>query len=301
MHHPQRTRTRGPRNRKPTGGSPHAPPRPSPVVVPTNTFTRPGTRGTLWFPTRQPSNQHPQSPHLNERPQPPQPAPEDDGRLSRGSSDIRLPSIGSLSGSGFSSATRPPPRIEVPLPVAQVRAQVQPRPKSLGQSVVVGIRVERMTSVLAAWDKRWEAACELPISPEEEDSVEKDSEEQESEEEESDEEDSEEEEDEKERAPALPTTITITITTPAKDKSQVLDENIKEDAKAEELPPSSAGGVALPPSVVEYLYRPRTTREMQLEQLKAKIPWLVGQGTLGGAGWRPLEEYYWDEGGSGKT
>lgn len=221
----------------------------------------------------------------------------------------------------------------------------------------MGIRVERMTSVLAAWDKRWDAAYELPTSPEKEESEEDESKEEESKEDENKEEESKEkskeeseEEDEEneekiapalptsititiatpakdetqaldentkeegdgedeeedkeggeEGAPALPTAITIAITTPAKDEAQALDENKKEDDKAEALPSSEAGGVALPRSVVEDLYRPKTTREMQLEQLKAKIPWLVGQGTLGGAGWRPLEEYYWDEGGSGET
>ncbi|KAH0610965.1 uncharacterized protein H6S33_011392 [Morchella sextelata] len=283
MFHPQRTRTRNPRNRRPRG-SPHTPRLP-PVVVPTNTFTRPDARGTLWVPTHTPRpDQHPQSPRLNERPQPSQPTPEDDGRLSRSSSDARLPSIGSLSSSSFSSTTRPPPRIEAPRPVAQVQVQVQPRSKPLEKSVVVSVRVERMTSVLAAWDRRWDAACELPTPPEEEE-----------------EEEQEEQEEEEEGVSALPTASTTTTTAAAKDEPQALDENTKEVDKAEALPSSSVGGVALPRSVVEGLYRPRSTREMQVQQLRAKIPWLVGQGTLGGAGWRPLEEYYWDEGGSGET
>ncbi|KAI5841754.1 hypothetical protein DFP73DRAFT_586035 [Morchella snyderi] len=278
MFHPQRTRTRYPRNRRPRSRSLHAP-HPSPAVVPTNTFTRPDAHGgTLWVPARPPrpdqhSRQsprpnerpppHPEFSRLNERPQLPHTAPNDNGRLSRSS-----------------STTRPPPRIEAPLPVPQVRAQPRPRSKRLEKSVVVGVRVERMTSVLAAWDKRWDAACALPTPPEKE------------------EEEEEEEEQEEGGASALPATITSTVTT-AKDKSQPLDENAEDDDKAEALPSSSVGGVALPRSMVDGLYCPRSTREMQVQQLRAKIPWLVRQGTLGGAGWRPLEEYYWDEGRSG--
>lgn len=57
-------------------------------------------------------------------------------------------------------------------------------------------------------------------------------------------------------------------------------------------PQESDGGVAIPQEEDTEI-RPHLTTAMQLAELKAKIPWLVEQRTIDGAGWRPLGEYYW--------
>lgn len=57
-------------------------------------------------------------------------------------------------------------------------------------------------------------------------------------------------------------------------------------------PRESDGGVAIPQEEDTEI-RPHPTAGMQLAELKAKIPWLVEQRTIVGAGWRPLGEYYW--------
>lgn len=57
-------------------------------------------------------------------------------------------------------------------------------------------------------------------------------------------------------------------------------------------PEESDGGVAIPREERTET-RPHPTTAMQLAELRAKIPWLVEQRTIDGAGWRPLGEYYW--------
>lgn len=62
-------------------------------------------------------------------------------------------------------------------------------------------------------------------------------------------------------------------------------------------PEDSDGGVAIPQEKLEEIQtRPSPTAAMQLAELKAKIPWLVEQRAIAGAGWRPLGEYYWGNG-----
>lgn len=62
-------------------------------------------------------------------------------------------------------------------------------------------------------------------------------------------------------------------------------------------PKDSDGGVVIPQEE-QTEARPHPTAAVQLAELKAKIPWLVEQRTVDGAGWRPLGEYYWAIGGS---
>lgn len=57
-------------------------------------------------------------------------------------------------------------------------------------------------------------------------------------------------------------------------------------------PEESDGGVVIPQEE-RMEARPHPTTAMQLAELRAKIPWLAEQRTIDGAGWRPLEEYYW--------
>lgn len=64
-------------------------------------------------------------------------------------------------------------------------------------------------------------------------------------------------------------------------------------------PEGSDGGVAIPQEEQTETH-PHLTAAMQLAELKAKIPWLVEQRTIDGAGWRQLGEYYW-AGGSKKV
>lgn len=63
-------------------------------------------------------------------------------------------------------------------------------------------------------------------------------------------------------------------------------------------PEESDGGVAIPQEEHTET-RPHPTTVMQLAELRAKIPWLVEQRTIDGAGWRPLGEYYWAGQGKG--
>lgn len=60
-------------------------------------------------------------------------------------------------------------------------------------------------------------------------------------------------------------------------------------------PEGSDGGVAIPQEE-QVETHPHPTAAMQLAELKAKIPWLVEQRTIDGAGWRQLGEYYWASG-----
>lgn len=64
-------------------------------------------------------------------------------------------------------------------------------------------------------------------------------------------------------------------------------------------PEGSDGGVVIPQEE-QVETHPHLTAAMQLAELKAKIPWMVEQRTIDGAGWRQLGEYYW-AGGSKKV
>lgn len=62
-------------------------------------------------------------------------------------------------------------------------------------------------------------------------------------------------------------------------------------------PEDSDGGVIVPKEEPEDSEtRQHPTSVVQLAELKAKIPWLVKQRTMDGAGWRPLGEYYLGDG-----